>query len=86
MNKNILRGFPENMVEDIKPIFFGIHLKPICNFRCEKCFIGDMTKLQKEDILDIDEIKKIILSGKKNGFKVFFLYHQSFLKLPLLKK
>ena len=74
------------MVEDIKPIFFGIHLKPICNFRCEKCFIGDMTKLQKEDILDIDEIKKIILSGKKNGFKVFFLYHQSFLKLPLLKK
>jgi MoaA/NifB/PqqE/SkfB family radical SAM enzyme len=70
MNKNILKGFPKNMINNTKPIFFGIHLKPICNFRCKKCFIGDMNKIQIDKLLDINEIKKIIVSAKNNGFKV----------------
>ncbi len=70
MNKNILRGFPEDMVKNNKPIFFGIHLKPVCNFRCTKCFIGDMNNLKIQKNLSLKEIKQIILSAKKNGFKV----------------
>jgi len=70
MNKNILRGFPEDMVKNNKPIFFGIHLKPVCNFRCKKCFIGDMSNLKIRENLSLKEIKRIILSAKENGFKV----------------
>ncbi len=70
MNKSILRGFPEDMVKDNNPIFFGIHLKPICNFKCKKCFIGEMNNLRIQQDLNLKEIKQIILSAKNNGFKV----------------
>lgn len=71
----ILKGFPQyyNHKED-KPTYLGIHLSPVCNFKCEKCFIGSQKKLVSfEKKLSLQEIYRIMRSGKKQGVKAFGL-------------
>ena len=77
MIKKVLKGFPPHIKEQIKdnsPTFLGIHLKPVCNFRCQKCFIGEQKKLKNlEPTLSLTEIFKIMIKAKKSGIKVFGL-------------
>lgn len=70
----VLNGFPPSFFNKLsldQPIFFGIHLKPACNFRCRKCFIGRQDKLKsKKETLSLIEIFTIIEKAKENGFRV----------------
>jgi MoaA/NifB/PqqE/SkfB family radical SAM enzyme len=71
----ILKGFPQyyNHKEE-NPTYLGIHLSPLCNFRCEKCFIGSQKKLIGfKEKLSLQEIYKIMRSGKKHNVKAFGL-------------
>jgi MoaA/NifB/PqqE/SkfB family radical SAM enzyme len=71
----ILKGFPQyyDHKED-SPTYLGIHLSPICNFKCEKCFIGSQKKLLGlKEKLSLQEIYKIMRSGKKQGVRAFGL-------------
>ena len=72
----VLRGFPPymelmNEIDKNRPTFMGIHMKPFCNFKCTKCFIGEQKKLVGDNSsLTLIEIKTIIDSAKNCGVKV----------------
>jgi len=75
-NQMLLKGFPPHIqleygIERHKPTFFSVHMKPVCNFRCRKCFIGEQKKLNGlHPILSTSEIKSIMESAAKVGVKV----------------
>jgi organic radical activating enzyme len=72
----VLRGFPPHIlaIEGINPngpTFFGIHMRPACNFRCRKCFIGEQKGLRgSSKTLEKGEIFEIMDSARLAGAKV----------------
>ena len=74
--KKILKGFPPHIQAQYgfnvdKPTFFGIHMEPICNFKCRKCFIGEQKKLYDvQPTLTMEEIKSIMKNAYNAGVKV----------------
>ena len=68
----VLRGFPPSARGlGSAPYFLGIHLQPICNFRCKKCFIGEQKRLKNlHPTLSTNEISAILKSAKRAGAKV----------------
>jgi len=75
-NKVLLKGFPPHIhlaygIERHKPTFFGVHMRPFCNFRCRKCFIGEQKQLYGPNpILSTSEIESIMNSAANVGVKV----------------
>jgi len=67
----VLCGFPQLLEHTTEhPTYLGVHLSPICNFRCKKCFIGSQEKLiGLSKTLTLSEIYKIMKSGKDAGIK-----------------
>lgn len=74
-NQKILKGFPPHIQLEYgigrdKPTFFGVHMKPICNFRCRKCFIGEQKRLSGLlPVLETSEIKTIMNTAALVGVK-----------------
>jgi MoaA/NifB/PqqE/SkfB family radical SAM enzyme len=74
--RKILNGFPPMLELEGKlhlgnQSFIGIHMGPVCNFRCKKCFIGRMEGLKdSKKPLSLVEIKTILLNARKNGVEV----------------
>lgn len=72
----LLNGFPlfmelaENWNKD-GLMFLAIHMDPVCNFRCKKCFIGSMKSMDNKNNLTIKEIETILKSGRDSGARVF---------------
>ncbi len=74
--RKIMRGFPPHikLEHGLKGIaFVGIHMQPICNFRCKKCFIGEMSSKKNSNALSMKEIEKFLKNSKKAGAKVLGL-------------
>ncbi|MCX6777904.1 MAG: L-histidine N(alpha)-methyltransferase [Candidatus Micrarchaeota archaeon] len=54
------------------PTFLSVHMRPVCNFRCQKCFMGDMRDIRTGNRpLDFREVEKIAKNGRAAGVRVF---------------
>ncbi len=77
--QKVLRGFPPHLLTEglidntrLTPTFLSVHSNPVCNFKCGKCFIGDMTELAGgRRRLELTEIESIAKNGRAAGAKVF---------------
>lgn len=75
-NIRVLKGFPPHIKHEFginknSPTFMSIHMKPICNFRCKKCFVGEQKNLSGySETLSVDEIKAILKNAGLSGVKV----------------
>lgn len=76
VRRQILKGFPPYMemfsiINKVGPTFMALNMKPICNFKCTKCFVGEQKALTGiHDFLTLDEMKIIVNNAKKSGVKV----------------
>ncbi|MDD5337272.1 MAG: radical SAM protein [Candidatus ainarchaeum sp.] len=79
INRRVLRGFPPHLEAKgvfadragDSPVFMAIHMKPVCNFRCRKCFVEGVVNKPFKEELTLREIEKIMGKAKDAGVLVF---------------